>query len=380
MRSLLLFFITLAGFSGPVLAQDKAALEAARVEMIRQAVNFYAVDTVLTHGIAKAECQAGTVADLKACANGMEGVSGKVDSWVKSDLPDMAALNALAERIKTEVKSKPYRERMPQYQTMVDGIDHTLKSLAGAVSQPVTPPADTAKSNTIAQATPAGPITPASTKSWTDGLSIWMILALLLSAAALAKSFLVPQKKGDGGGANNSVEFRDALSKDTANREVNARLAEMDAELRKMNEMYLELQDNFNRRLRQLQHNMEAPVQEWSSAGGGNNVAPVARVRYAKTADGNGFDAASLSDEPDNKKIFEITTDASGQQATYRVAGNREAQLFALSNMNVYLRDACDYSTNPDNMNSTITTSKPGRLELQGGRWKIVSKAQISFS
>ncbi|WP_128544884.1 hypothetical protein [Larkinella soli] len=99
---------------------------------------------------------------------------------------------------------------------------------------------------------------------------------------------------------------------------------------------------------------------------------------YARTADlGDGFSAGSLLPSLERDTVFDIQVQ-SESQAVYRVSESPEAQRLALNDPYSYLNDACEYMTQPS-PNSRIRTDQPGRLTLQGEKWKIVEKAKISF-
>lgn len=109
-------------------------------------------------------------------------------------------------------------------------------------------------------------------------------------------------------------------------------------------------------------------------------AAPIAgpQTKWAKYADaGDGFNAASLSDEQDGEKIFELSVD--GATATFRVATARGPQQLALHDPNYYLNKVCTYDTTPTPQ-STITTETPGSLKLVGGKWVIQRPAKVRFS
>ncbi len=110
-------------------------------------------------------------------------------------------------------------------------------------------------------------------------------------------------------------------------------------------------------------------------------LAPSApRIFYARTVDlGDGFSVESLSETTSERPmVYQIQVQTPGQ-ATFRVADDPYAQRLALSDPYSYLNDACEYTSQPA-PNSRITTSKPGRLVLQGNKWAIQEKAQIGFS
>ena len=99
---------------------------------------------------------------------------------------------------------------------------------------------------------------------------------------------------------------------------------------------------------------------------------------YGRTADlGDGFSISSLSTNLDRDTVFEIhrQTDT---QALFQVSDQPDLQRLALSDPYSYLNDTCSYQMQP-RPGSRIRTEKPGKLSLQGDKWAIVEKAQISF-
>lgn len=99
--------------------------------------------------------------------------------------------------------------------------------------------------------------------------------------------------------------------------------------------------------------------------------------RYARTADlGDGFSLGGLLSVAERGAIYHLMID--GNQAVYRVVDNSDAQQLALSDPYSYLGDACEYQNQP-RLGARIQTEQPGRLTLQGEKWKIEQKAKISF-
>lgn len=105
--------------------------------------------------------------------------------------------------------------------------------------------------------------------------------------------------------------------------------------------------------------------------------APPPRL-YARTADvPGGFSVGSLVQNPNRPMVFVITPTGSGQ-ATFRITDDPEAQRLALSDPYSYLSDACNYLSRPE-ANSRIQMVSDGKLQLQGDKWHIIEKAEISF-
>lgn len=99
---------------------------------------------------------------------------------------------------------------------------------------------------------------------------------------------------------------------------------------------------------------------------------------YARTVDvPGGFSVSSLVETPNRPMVFVITPTGAGQ-ATFRVTDDLEAQRLALSDPYSYLSDACNYQSRPE-VNSRIHMISDGKLQLQGEKWHIIEKAEISF-
>lgn len=102
-------------------------------------------------------------------------------------------------------------------------------------------------------------------------------------------------------------------------------------------------------------------------------------IKYARYADqGDGFSVQELLDEEDSETIFELTI-LSPNTASFKIAGNQNAQRYALSNSPYFLGKTSQYDTFPSG-NSLINTDIPGELKLQGSKWLIIKPIQISFS
>ncbi len=99
---------------------------------------------------------------------------------------------------------------------------------------------------------------------------------------------------------------------------------------------------------------------------------------YGRTADlGDGFSVSGLSTKPDRDTVFEIRRIDNGR-AEFQVSDNPDLQRLALSDPYSYLNDTCAYATHP-RPGSRIQTERPGTLSLQGEKWAITEKAQVSF-
>ncbi|WP_428662993.1 hypothetical protein [Runella sp.] len=100
------------------------------------------------------------------------------------------------------------------------------------------------------------------------------------------------------------------------------------------------------------------------------------KCKYALYADtGDGFSVSSLSNQMSSDSLFEIRI-TSPTSAKLSVTQNESAQKMAFSDPYQYLRTTCTYSGDPG---GRIRTNTPGELELVGNKWRILTKAEISF-
>lgn len=100
------------------------------------------------------------------------------------------------------------------------------------------------------------------------------------------------------------------------------------------------------------------------------------KYKYALYADlGDGFSVSSLSNQISADSLFEIKI-TSPTAAQLSVTQNESAQKMAFSDPYQYLRTTCSYIGEPG---GRIRTNTPGELELVGNKWRIVTRAEISF-
>lgn len=101
-------------------------------------------------------------------------------------------------------------------------------------------------------------------------------------------------------------------------------------------------------------------------------------MRFALYMDNSdGFSVSGLMYHEGAETIYEIALQ-SPKTAVYRIAQNRDAQTYALSDPGYYLRTACDYE-NPPASGKRIETVSEGTLELVGSIWKITKRAKVRF-
>ncbi len=200
-------------------------------------------------------------------------------------------------------------------------------------------------------------------------LNLWNIIAIGLSALAIILSCLAikSKRRRRTSSSSSGINFQgDSLKEDP-----NFLFESLSKRLQLVESQLTELKS------RQLTNKEEEKAGNKAS----NTpaiVQPNIIIKYAKTADGNAFDADALSDLQDHKKIYELTIEGP-DKGSFRVTTNKEAQLFALEDPNNYLRCACNYRSFPSH-NSTIITDTPGRIERQGSKWAITKPAEIDFS
>ena len=385
--------------SGNLFAQSDKFSEA-KIGLIKEAIYLYSTDPGLKHKPITS-CDGNTVEELQSCAGNMTGVDKRIAHWftIKADNKD--ALEKLKSTIVSDITNgRENRKKLARFAETTRNMDKIIANTdntdaPAADDTPETAPA-TASMREQAQPQSQNAVsnhdsgsqkkvvtTPAAASSsglpW--GLSWWSILALVMAFLALFKAFM-PAKT-----TNKIDPDSDAFISHETNEHAE-KIKTLEAKLRKTEKRIKELevtiqdaQTTFNNKLRTMENNVitaTAPAAKPAPTAASRVQAPV--TKFAKSPDGNGFPADALSDGADNKKIYEITIDGTGRQATYRVSANREAQVFALSNISVYLKDGCDYTSAPESLTSLITTTAPGMMELHGNRWIITSKAQIIFS
>lgn len=105
---------------------------------------------------------------------------------------------------------------------------------------------------------------------------------------------------------------------------------------------------------------------------------PIVNIKFAKYADmGDGFSNSELLDKPNNETIFEVSL-TSNNSGEYKVSNNPDAQKYALLNTQYFLGKTCLYDSFPFE-NASIRTDTPGTIQLNGGKWLIITQAKISF-
>jgi len=145
-------------------------------------------------------------------------------------------------------------------------------------------------------------------------------------------------------------------------------------------EDFVNLKNELSKRISNIVQNNASPPLRQNNTGLAPPPTPrnEPTIKYAKYADqGDGFSASELINEEDNETIFEITI-ISPSSAKLRVAGNINAQRYALTNPNYFLARVCKSENIPSN-NSSIRTDIAGELKLVGNKWVIVTPAKISF-
>lgn len=372
---------------------SSAQLDDAKIAMIRAAVIFYSTDTLVSKG--EIACDAKTIAELKACAKPLTGVDKKIDVWNSVAVKDASDLKRLGENIVNTVsKDKEYRKKLPAYQSFTSEIkrlgepedemqNETVNDVVSSVP-PSSPPANASiAGNTNQVATTA--VTseaslPVEVPFWKDPF-ILSCLALALSLIALIVALMAKNRKShrrSGTSREAPPVFSEsgaaAYQTQTNIAALQRQVANLERELGTINTMIEDAERRLNEKVRVLESQQLTELP--GSAQAITTHAALVR-KWAKNVDGGGFEIDSLSSEPDSKMIYEITQ-TGPQTATFKVSETRDAQLFALTNPQNYLREGCNYTSQPA-ANSQIRTEVPGTLELQGRKWRITNPAQITF-
>jgi hypothetical protein len=342
-------------------SSDTNNLQALKFEMIKKAVGFYSKDTSLLNHKSAPDCS--NVPDIQAlleCSKGLTGVDKKIMDFDQSVVANRQNLVDLKLKIVSRINTKPYR-------TKLDGYDDFIKSLDEMVNMGEEQTASTTKEIIPLTAGNAPPVTEPEASS---GLTIWDIIAMALSLLAIILSIisLTAKKK-----RRSSSSFSNQSESNSLPGDNEFVLNDLRANFRILEEQVNKIQSHLSDQMRETYKNTTESNAHTSRPQQSAHV-----IKYAKTADGNAFAADALSDVQDNKKIYELTI-LSPDRGTFKVTSNKEAQLFALEDPNNYLRGACNYRSLPT-FDSTIITDTPGRLELNGNKWSIVTPAEIDFS
>lgn len=347
-------------------------IEAFKFEMIRRAVVFYATDPMLNPGAQSLGCaEQNTIPDLKNCSASMQGVGEKIDDYNAVVVKSAKDLESLKNKIINEVNRDNGREELVDWASFKSGLDSLYKSY----QQEIAPGQENhsaravSDSPTLSEMSTEKPIGEYESKSNFIGIpSIWTLVALVLSGIAI---YLALKKKKPVG------RRKEANFSEIGNPHVDEELRRDIDQLQR--EIYILKKDLSSFKANQAiasekQREDAIPVEAVLKP----IPQPSAVLKYAKTADGNSFDLATLSDSPSDKSIYELLI-KSNTTATFKVTANREAQLFALEDPNTHLRGACIYQGSPAR-ESRITTLKPGTLEFRNNLFHIVTPAELEFT
>ena len=339
---------------------------------------FYASDPKLNANGGSLGCETKTnFAELKACSASLQGVDGKISGFEAFPVSSAEDLKKLREKILSDVRSNRQRDTLPNWNSFAAELEKLSTPQIVETQLPIEPgmqtEGDLTPEDTTQKGTQMVETAPADT-GFLGMPKIWTLIALALSIVAIYLS----TKKPDSRQQRREASFSPGNTNDNS--------AQMQRDIEKLQMSLRTLEEDLRRiNTNQAVSGKQKPPEEKSLEKVVEHTpVPAAKpqntvtLKYAKTADGNGFQADTLSDQTDDKKIFEIRIDG-GNRATYRVTTNRNAQLFALEDPANYLRGACTYTGNPSR-ESRINTTKAGTLELQGGKWTILNPAEIEFT
>lgn len=398
MRCLTLNIAICLLFTSFVHAQENAAAyKQAKIDMIREAVIFYSTDPEISKR--KVECDAVDITGLKECARAMKKVDQRIDDWNKMVVNDEAGLLALGARILTDVTGgKKYREKLPSYAAFKKSLENpdivrtspppaeaevtedvpivSAKPGPALGSLPADPAPDKTNGNVLrSKDTEAQENKPLWENSLVISLAALAIAIVALILALLKRRRRSQRRSGSRQGMQQGFGEPETYSAESGIAALRQQVAELDRELGKVTVRFEESEQSLAARIQRLesQQTIVRPDRDQS-----NTAAPYAATKkWAKSVDSGGFGIDALAADPDDKMIYEITQ-TGRDTATFKVSDARDAQLFALSNPQNYLREGCTYTTQPS-LNSQIRTDVPGTLELQGRKWRIVKQAQIAF-
>ena len=352
---------------------DRLKLQQLKFELIKKAVLFYSQDTSLSKTKSTPDCNSTIdIPGLLECSIDMTSVKSKIEDFNKTVIRNKESLWNLQVKIIEQISLKPHRTRLKGYETfkneMIELVksapeDQTLADVQGATN--ATPSA--AENQQVSMMVSI----PVDEPDFFTDLNLWNGAALFLSIIAIALSLVSSsaRKKKRAYSSNlnrNTQESSSAGGNEFLFEKLTSRCEALE---RQISNVQRQLGDRSGEDDKNV-----SPI----SINSINLLKATTIVKYAKTADGNAFDVAALSDIQDDKKIYEITIEGP-DKGSFRVTSNKEAQLFALEDPNNYLRGACNYRSLPT-YNSTIITDTPGRIELNGNKWSIITPAEIDFS
>lgn len=381
------------------------------VDMLRATVEFLATDTTQFRNVTDRVCNpCQTYDELSrfAARNSMPGVDDLIEdarrTAQKSLNSDPATMPlALEQFLLDQVINDPkrgYRAQLAGYAA----YKQQLAVLANPTTDPPTAGEEFGQSETPDDTAQDGTndFLPAPQPNETrSSMDIMPILALLLSAISLAGLIVLWFRKP-------AASAQPTILPDDKINQLANRVAKLETENRQLTNLVESLRQSvgtLNRAAAQSQRTNQSiaatqqaasqPVQPAKATSAPEPmpsqpaavVAPAVpptnpyqnpTLLYGRTADlGDGFSVRGLLEKPDRDTIFEIVRTGAAH-ATFQVSDNPGLQQLALSDAYSYLNDTCVYTTQPKPGNR-IRTEKPGTLSLQGEKWVITDKAQISF-
>jgi len=397
MKNIIYCGIIILSLGGKCFAQDNSPFDKAKFKLIKNAVWFYSMDTKAGWENPSDCANYNDYATLEECAKGMMGVAKKISAWKSSDITDINELEKLNEKITKDVlRTKEYRrsEYPNEFKKFQENSTKIIESAKKeSIDINVYTPQKAAKKNIDEQSSVQKKLNgdPESTidedkaraeMSSGNGFNYPLVIVLFMAVIALANSILstISLKK-----EIRKINEKTPSPKDNNEYKNSQRISALENEIKTFDASIDGLREEFSKKIRNITVAQATTTQQAQQATLQIQEKPVqpakpaVQIKYAKWADmGDGFSLGELSDEPDNEKIFEIVI-ATNNTAKFKIASNRDAQLFALSNPNIYLKSTCKYDSIPA-YNSSIITEAEGDLKLKGNKWQILNPARIIFS
>jgi len=393
MKSIISFVIIVSFLYVSAIGQDNAQLDRAKFKLIKNVVWFYSVDTKAGWSNPRDCKDSKDYAALIECSKGMKGVDANVKKWNDFNVVNFQQLEMLSQQIiVAAIKGREYRindfkeefnlfkykskEIINEVSTNLSekNVENENLTYNEVLNQPLT------EEKILTQKETSVDEDKARAKELSGNrFNIPLLLTLLIAIAALTYSVIIGMslKKE----IRKLKEIANLNENITTNLNLTQRFNSLEKEIKSFDGSIDTLREEFSKKIKNIMTPQTSPEQHLVNPVQNTQPETINKpsiiTKYAKYADlGDGFSLNQLSDEQD-EKIFEILI-SPNNTAKFKIVSNRNGQLLALSDTNLYFNKICKYDSVPTS-NSTITTETEGELKLQGNKWQIVSPAKINF-
>lgn len=359
-----------------------------KFEIIKSSLSFLATDieTFKESSGKAANCNNGDYACLIEYSkkNKLEGSDRKVTAWRKEKTASQAEIEALGDKIVAELTSGNSRGRRKELPAFAE-YQKQLSLLAASFTETPEPQTQAAENENISP--PPQPPATNQTPTIQDEAkteSKLPIISLISSLLALAIGGLVFARDSKSSQASKKYNADYLILKEDI-KELKTRIAQKQpVDLKPLQDKL----NNIETRVEKLEHlpritenegysldrnkNLKIEQRNFNSSNssGQNNA-------FAKLPDlGNGFSNSILAKEQNGEQIYEI--EIKGDNGSFTITEDANAQKYALSDFNYYLSSACDFYNQPVK-GAHIKVLEKGTLAKSGDNWIIQSKSKIEF-